>query len=377
MSRVPSPFIAPTLARIYSIVNVLQLRDVAAHPACTGSYAFIGTITGLLIALVVEAVAIAAYYSNDRSKIGTARGWVQQTITFAGFLAMTIAIIIYPLVATTSLQTLNCIPTSLPLSQLYLLDGGTSISASAVNGHVVVYLWASDPVFVCFAGSHAPAGVMAAIDLTLFTIGFPILIFRWLVLNAWRRQRPARRQSGNVRNSDATSKRKLMRRNAGGGSELRGFTGSRDRVMAIVSHAEARTRYDTSNSRTLRALQSLRRILTNAQSVILASSSVDLIVTGSGRRIDLQEPDKVLSPFLADYIPTAWYFKHLDLIALCGMAALDALASPPANLAVNIGRAVVASVLLLPLAAFVLLHPPYLAEDDWKGHVKFMVSYCV
>ena len=72
-------------------------------------------------------------------------------------------------------------------------------------------------------------------------------------------------------------------------------------------------------------------------------------------------------------MPTAWFFKHLDLAVLCGMSALDALASPPATMAVNVVRAVIASALLLPLAAFVLIHPPYLQEDSWKGHVKFMV----
>lgn len=95
--------------------------------------------------------------------------------------------LVYATVANTSLGLLACSRTPISPSALAVLDGGSAALAAGAaaeaaanpDGTAAVLLLASDPSFVCWQGSHAPAAALAAATVLLFVAGFPLGLILW------------------------------------------------------------------------------------------------------------------------------------------------------------------------------------------------------
>lgn len=95
--------------------------------------------------------------------------------------------LVYATVANTSLGLLACTLTPIDPGALASLDGGQEAlaagaaadAATSVDGTAGVLLLASDPSFVCWRGSHAPAAALAAVTVLLYVVGFPAGLILW------------------------------------------------------------------------------------------------------------------------------------------------------------------------------------------------------
>lgn len=104
----------------------------------------------MVVALVLEVAAAAALVSRRYLKAPWASG---KAAGFAGRVALTGAVVLYPTVVNGVSGLLNCNTVTISTRALATLDGGASISStSAVNGGVSVTLLSNNPFIVCWAG---------------------------------------------------------------------------------------------------------------------------------------------------------------------------------------------------------------------------------
>lgn len=173
-----------------------QLESVARPPACTGSYAFQSEVVVLAAACGVWTFAAVCYYSRPCVSRPSSLGCFRQrqcraVCSTMGRVALTLAIVAFPAATSAGVRMLNCAAVEVPATPAALaaLDGSPGLERSnsttpAAPGLIVVTLLSSDPFFVCWAGSHKEAGVLAVAAIVYFVAGMPLVVLSWLVLPA-------------------------------------------------------------------------------------------------------------------------------------------------------------------------------------------------
>lgn len=138
------------------------------------------------------AAAVILYYAVPQRRRSSSRGaWVGRML---GRALLTLSLVLYPNASASAVGLLVCetIPTN--PTALAALDGGGAIPRAAKSVSVL----SSNPFFVCWSGSHAGAGGVAAVTLLLYVIALPVLTLAWTwqaaraeSKQAWARRAPA------------------------------------------------------------------------------------------------------------------------------------------------------------------------------------------
>lgn len=89
--------------------------------------------------------------------------------------------------------------------------------------------------------------------------------------------------------------------------------------------------------------------------------------------VDTAPSDPLLAPFLADTVPSAWYFRHCELAVTLALAATGAIMPTPATAAQAAGKAVIIITALSALLTIVAAARPYPPSSAWKGPVKALL----
>lgn len=255
-------------------------------------------------------------------------------------LAMTGALLLYPTAAGAAFSLLSCQGVSLSAAAFAVLDGGSSLSQVAARSRLTVSVLATNPFFVCFAGSHRPAAILAIVVIVLYIAMLPLMVFWLLRRDAWLRGELA-----------ASSSRR-------GGPIAR-------RSQPATSAGDTAT--GTSKA------------------------------VAGGETEKSRAPDPLLLPFLADsgYQPAFWWFRHADLTASLALSAIEAFvprplgivreegalprwrpkSSPPRALSLLqlVGKLVGIVVVVLVLLVLTLTLRPHAVGHTWKRPVRSLL----
>lgn len=249
-----------------------------------------------------------------------------------GAASTTGALLLLPMAASSAMGLLSCRQVELSPTAVAVLDGGTAyISAAASNSRstIDVPLLSSDPFFVCWAGSHRPAGYFAIATIVFGIGGFSALTFWWILRDPWLLAQ-------------------LEALPPGG------------RVSALVAWA-----------------QSVRRATTGAKTALGDPAELVAAVWASAPKATAASatPDPCLEAFFADagYGPHVWHFRHLDLLAVLVLATLEALIPRPTTLQAVLLKALVSEVDLVGLLVLLLVARPYTTGHRWKLPVRALL----
>ena len=211
----------------------------------------------------------------------------------AGSLFLSGTSLLHPTAAGAAFGLLSCQTVVVKPVAVASLDGGTGY-AGAGGDLVSVPLLFANPFYVCFAGSHRPAAVVAATTIAAFVALFPLATWAMLRKDPWLRS-------------------------------------------ALAAQALAQGPTDTSGR-----VQSVAAIDRKEASFAVGggiASQVELpaVQHASGGdapaapQLDLPAEDPFLRPILGDsgYLFIYWWFGHVELFATLALAALEAFIPRP------------------------------------------------
>ena len=151
----------------------------------------------LACACFIWAVAAMCYYarscvSRPDSCWQCCRGpRLRPMCSTLGRITLTLAIVAFPATTAAAVRMLNCATVDVPATPAALaaLDGSPGLAranatTATAPGLLTITLLSSDPFFVCWAGSHREAGVLAIAAIVFFVTGMPCIVFSWLVAPA-------------------------------------------------------------------------------------------------------------------------------------------------------------------------------------------------
>lgn len=251
----------------------------------------------------------------------------QRLRTLGGY-ALTLALLLMPMATEAAVGLLACDAVRMRASAVRILDGGSAFATGRKSQDVVnVPVLASNPYFLCWAGSHVAAASVAAIAMALYLTGLPVCVFVWLWRDPWLRQQTARlRAAGKV-----AMRRRRIKGDSGKELTLATARGaSRIAPAPATPKSRARSPLDSPSGSAVTmppasAPGSAREL---APQTSEAATAVTL--TDADIRV-LKWPDVAADPLLnacfegAGYGPHAWYFRcarpgmRLDV----GAASLD------------------------------------------------------
>lgn len=330
---------------------------------------------GLILGLVAM---LAQGFSQARL-----RQWVGRAV-------LTVALILHATVSETTVALLNCREALLSDSALRSLDASANMAgtSSGSNLHSVLLL-KSDPFFVCFRGQHTAAASLAIVTLAFFVTVFPCVALWWVWRDPWLREQlqTATKEAEDAKKaaahedtivpssvlqaagsqvpvdtrlttqgtSDVSSIDAIAHDSSGSIASSLPIARVRSGSIASLSMAIARDRNGsiTSLSTALSrdratSVASIAAAVARGRSGSVTSLAAVMARGRSGSITSLQpfknpiesgrSPfDPILSPFLDDcYTPRFWWWRHLDLGAMCVLGTYAAcmsrphIASPPA-----------------------------------------------
>jgi hypothetical protein len=190
---------------------------------------------------------------------------------------MTGALILHPTTSKAALGLLSCREAPVTVNELDSLDGGDKYRPAAVSSLrdlIMVPLLTSDPKFVCFSGSHMPAGWLAVASIIVYVGALPLVVLAWLWFDARLRIDRAAASDKVAPGPDASS-------------------------AAVASPCVNSPRYPAKPD--------------EGSDVADASAIV------------LPHHDPLLNPFLADssYSPRFWFLRLVDILMVFTLAALQ------------------------------------------------------
>lgn len=226
-----SPGLPSLLRRAYTGLDVFSFGGLAPNTAClAGAYAFLNEATQMGLALGLLLLLSVLQFSGSQSlclrqRAGGATGAAARcTLVDVSFEYLPVLLnclyttltLIYPIVMLAAADMLSCIPALLPV-RLYLTmdqdgtslgsigralpvnvatgalmsieellrlsDSGDRAVSKLLNAMLSVNTLASNSLYVCREGAHAPMWSLAWATLILYGIGYPLATFLFL----WRR----------------------------------------------------------------------------------------------------------------------------------------------------------------------------------------------
>lgn len=135
----------------------MQLEGIVLPPACTGAYPFeseVGSLTSALGLLTIAALCYSVRELAKRPAAGPKLKALAGRLGVPGRIAMTGAVLLFPLASTTALALLNCPQQRMNAVAASTLDGGSAARATAVGpaSLVTVRLLDRNPFYVCWSG---------------------------------------------------------------------------------------------------------------------------------------------------------------------------------------------------------------------------------
>ena len=365
-----------------------QLAGVVLPPACSGAYPFESPVAVMVVALTLEAVAAALLVARRVLKAPWATGGAAG---LAGRAALTGAVVLYPTAVTDVSRLLACTTVAVSARSLATLDGGASVAVPPGAASVHVTLLSENPYIVCWAGSHAPAGRLAAVMVPLFVVLFPLGALTAILSDPMLRWHLDQRQERRV------AKRGMPRTRA---TATPGVDFAHDNPLvllegvAVDAGGEGRSGGNSGSSALASAGGSSAKVGGVAAATAVAEAADAAIAVAP-------PDDPMLAPFLAEYVYAAWWFKHVDLSAVGVLAVLQGVLPRPATMPQVVAKAALSCLVLAALLAVVVLRRPYsavvreaqgahttalsyvaaprtvapLLQDAWKGPAKIALIF--
>jgi hypothetical protein len=154
---------APSLQSIYGALRMLQFEGIVVNPACLHGPPFQMQFVSLSLLLLLLITVVVAM--RTRWVVGAAWG-------------MKLLFIAYSSVSNMTLFLLRCPTVVLSSAAVASLDGAPVASGAVVELPIL----ASNPYFVCYAGSHLQIIPLAWLVIGVYIIGFPAGTALWV----WR-----------------------------------------------------------------------------------------------------------------------------------------------------------------------------------------------
>ena len=161
---------APSVLRaFYLYITVLELdTTVVLSPQCYTSYPFGKEAMQLFGSLLLCGLVATVLVLEGR--VDPTLRFTRKVLLVCGKAGMTLLILLYPLIANTSLTLVSC-------------KAGTVLQGIDFYGQPIVKrasVLRSNPGFQCYTGDHLPVGVMSWFALLSHTFAFPIVTFVYL-----------------------------------------------------------------------------------------------------------------------------------------------------------------------------------------------------
>jgi hypothetical protein len=195
VGRTAAAGLPPLIASTFELLGAFQFQSVAVPAACWSGYAFkpqvtlMGVALGLSAALWLLALTrgrcIADINSLTKASAQPSRSCTparRLRLSNLGFaVCFGLAALLYAPTANTVFGLLACTTTAVSPLAFASLDKDAGSGAVSSNGDstVSVSVLTSNPSFVCYQGSHMPAGIMAWVTALLVTIGYPLWTLLW------------------------------------------------------------------------------------------------------------------------------------------------------------------------------------------------------
>lgn len=306
---------------------------VQHSPSCTSGYYFSSDVALMTLGVVLWFAAAAISYARARGP-STLR---HRSLYHAAHVCALLAVYLHPSISATALSLVSCQYVHLSNRAISALRVGTSLESAPLSsdGLTTVSVLSSNPYIECFAGVHAAAGIYACVVIAVYVIGLPLVTFIWLLRDPWLVEMLRHSIEHKTRGS---------------------------RVSA--THGLPRVSWSTPNG------DSGVGSVINVDAVVSCSLDKRVAAKDSSPADDIA-PDPVLRYFLKDsgYIVRAWYWRHLDMIILLGLAALAALLPLPASLPqLAIKIALTLALLCALLGLLTILPNPY--AEPWKWYLR-------
>lgn len=311
--------------------------------ACT--YSVLQLRKSYRASLQVSVMAIAVFACFVAGIAGATESQLHRPLALAGAVALRAALLLTPTTARVALELLNCVPATLSQAGVASLDGGSSYSGAAQkskNPSVTAVVLSSDPLYACWAGSHKPAGALAATALFCVFLALPLATLVATLKHVYGGRRRLQVQAPDTMHSSEMRESPIV---------LSGSRARKSSVRDVCSPA------DTVNPGIIhpRSPPTIRKTAPGSAAPVVANT-----VPFS----------PLLAPFLSDYRIGAWYTRHVDLAYTLMLAALQALAPRPVTLSLVSGKAAAVGGCALALALHVLWVRPFAPSQAWKGPVR-------
>lgn len=214
--RLAPPGLPEPVANLFIALRALQLGEDPSMPsACWPGYAFKSEVTLMGVALGLAGIIAflmllrgcgactkpapaqspAEGKRARRASAASARPPCCAAGGLAPFLAgvllsvsFTLLALLYAAATNAAFKLLSCTSQALSPLAYAALDGsddGGGIAQAAAqwaaspDGTVTVSLLTSNPTFICWRGSHAPGGIVAAVCVAVVVVGFPLFVLLW------------------------------------------------------------------------------------------------------------------------------------------------------------------------------------------------------
>jgi len=312
---------------------VLQLDDVLLPPACTGAYAFESDVGIMGAALGTSLLYISAVSLGSRTP---------RWFSTAGGASLRVLLLLFAPATRDLLSLLDCQTVSITASAAATLDGGTVPSGQAVNAGsraaaiTSVSVLSGNPYVVCWSnkGSHNAAGALAVVSFLVVIAAFPVV--SWLTVTVGRRYSDL---------CQAFAMRILCARDAASAGK-----GRRGIFRRQVSSG-------------------LDPVIITTQNPLRRDAHDQALPLHPSQK-DAAWPLALTDPFLANYVSSAFYTRHLDLALTLTLSAVQAFLPNPWNTATLVGKAAIISTASLMMAFHTVYARPFIAEQSWKGPVR-------
>jgi hypothetical protein len=233
----------------------------------------------------------------------------------------TALLLLYPIVCNSALKLVDCQSVAVSAQGYLSLDHGLGSSPFATgaaadrNAVVKLQVLSDNPFYVCYAGSHAPAGYLAWLTLVVYVIGYPVTSM-WFVA---RRIRAIASRDSKLQAADRPDKAKSA-----------AFKWNAPTWLPVPFRFPA-------------ALDTAEAIISNP----------------------------TLAPFTAgDYRPSTYWFRHVDMAVMLMLSLLLVFWARPTTSADIIGKAMLSIVTAAGLLVMLWRLRPYPAKATWKLRVR-------
>lgn len=274
------------------------------------------------LALWLAALGLAALYTRP-----SCRG--RKALRLAARAAAFGAVFLHPTVSSSALSLVSCQAVQLSRRAVRALEGSLSDTAPTAADSAVapVALLTSNPYIECFRREHIAAGALACVAIALYVTGLPACALLVLRRDAWLAATLAAKKGDTPPRPPFWQRLCWWRQRGGAAAPPIARTTPRSTPRATPRTAAAAD--------------------------------------------PLLEPSPLLFPFLggSDYVPTSWFFRHIDMSVVLGLATLGALLPLPATLLQLAAKLLLTlGFLAVLIACLSLMRNPY--KEPWKWYLR-------